>query len=184
MKSTRDKRKTPQSVRRKGRNLCYAGWGLFALSMFLPAAGPIFGDGDPMKGWHCAWMVLLMLWPGNWNGNAGETLYFASFALTNLLLLASPFLLRKSLLGGKVSWLVPFLLAVATADVLSLARGQWLIGYYAWLASYGLVAAGSLCLLKAQKMRPTPTEMPAEPRPRTAQEMAAERELENYLRSV
>src|ERR1051326_7338728 len=119
MKSKREKRKSPQGVRRTGRRLCYAGWGLFALSMFLPVAGLMDG---PLKGWECAWMVLLMLWPGNWNGNIGENLYWSSFALTNLLLMASPVLLRKSLLGGKLSWLVAALLTIATLDVFSLAQ--------------------------------------------------------------
>ena len=182
MKTKRDKRKSPQSVRRKGRNLCYAGWGLFALSMFLPSWGPVLGG--PLKGWECALIVLQMLWPGNWQGNLGSNLYWASFALTNILMLLSPLLLRKSLQGGKISWLTPGLLSIATADILSLARGEGLVGFYAWMASFGLVTAGSLCLLKAQKMQPTPTDTPTAPRPRTTEERAAEHELERYLRSV
>ncbi len=184
MKSKRGKRNSPESVRRIGRNLCFAGWGLFALSMFLPALPPVFSDG-PFYGWHCAWIVLLMLWPGNWNGAVGESLYWASFGLTNLLLFTSPLLMRKSLTGGKLSWMVPILLAIATLDVFSLARsGDGLIGFYTWIFSYALVTSGSFCLLTAQKRQSTPTETPTAPRPRTTEELAAERELENYLRTV
>src|SRR5579871_1175272 len=122
-----------------------------------------------------------MLWPGNWDGN---NLQMCSFALTNLLLLASPLLLRRALKGGKLSWLVPALLTIATLDVFSLLRGEGLIGFYIWVASYGLVTAGSLALLKAQRMKPAPTDTPTVPRPRTPEELAAERELEAYLRPV
>ena len=51
MKRKREKRKTPQSVRRTGKRLCYAGWGLFALSMFLPVLDVPFSD-TPMNGWQ------------------------------------------------------------------------------------------------------------------------------------
>ncbi len=194
MQRKSDRRNSPTGVRRTGCNLCFAGWGLFVLSMFLPAIkfttmssddGFLTGGDTFLKGWECAWMVLHLLWPGNWSGELGGNLYWGSFAVANLLLLASPLLLRKSRMGQKMSWLIPALLMLATLDVCSLVRGfDGQPGFRAWVASFGLVTAGSLYLLKAQKMQPVPTGTPTALRPRTADELAAERELENYLRTL
>jgi hypothetical protein len=184
-----------REARRKntgGKRLCGLGWGLFGVSMFLPAVVGL----DWILGWECAWLAL------NWlieflKGKSqlgGWSVYFAGFALANFVMLASPFLLRRGLHSKK--WKAPVLLTLAsallTASYLPLSMVTdgvasiklFGIGYYAWIASFWLVVAGVL-KLRVESLRKAKVETPfTPPLPRTPEEMAAERELKDYLRGT
>lgn len=174
-----------------GQRLCWLGWGLFATSMFLPAVGGF----DWVAGGTCAWVVLsvlIELLKGK-SMSGGWDVYIAGLAIANFVMLASPFLLRRGLHSEK--WKAPILLTFASALLttsylpLNMMTGggsieMFGIGYYAWIASFWLVAVGGL-KLRAESLRKEKVETPnTPPLPKTPEEMQAERELKEYLRST
>jgi hypothetical protein len=174
-------------MRKRGRWLCSAGWGVFALSLLLPSVD-IFGW---TAGWICLMTVFQIAWglPGDFSG-AG--LYYAGFAVANVALIASPLLLR--LFRGDLRWLRRCALVLAGATLytssyllLSLPGG-WTtvgnlhVGYYAWLLSFVMVTVGALHL----SIRRPKTTVNLRPHSmvRTREEMEALRELEDYLSGI
>ncbi len=125
-------------MRQTGSRLCYAGWGLFMLSLLLPTMS-VFGC--TLRGIQCALFVLspsLPISPQPWGA-----LYYHELGLANILMLFSPLLLTKFKQKRQLQFLT-FLLSLSTASIIPLAfSSEWGIGFYAWSASFGLVTAGS-----------------------------------------
>lgn len=180
-----------KTMRRRGRWLCGLGWTVFALSLSLPA----FHVMDWTSGWDCFWIVIDIA--RDWIGGRSEGigfgwgLYYSGFALMNLELIASPMFvwffrhdlrrLRRIALTSAIATLYTASYWVVGACVGGLsAIGDLHVGYYAWVLSFGLVAAGALHL---SIRRPN---VCVNRRPssliRTEEELRAIRELEDYLR--
>lgn len=178
--------------RKRGKWLCRAGWAMFGLSLILPAIPGVFQGW--FTGWDCSMITGQILWDwvtaneGGMRDAAG--LYYAGFAVANALLLISPLLnrtfrgdLRRLRRLGIVLGVSS--VYVASYFLLSVPSGTWTVlnaGYYAWLLSFGLVTVGTLQLSKKRSMsvinqRPTSIM-------RTEEEMAAVRELEDYLHGI
>lgn len=172
-------RKRKWNKERVGRRLSKAGWAIFMLSMLLPAMTLNLFDKAIWFGWQCAWAVMTMLWPGNW---ATGNWWMGSFALTNLLMALTPLLLRNNKTHGKMRFLVPALLTIASLDIVSTFRmsGSWMVGYYVWFASYLMITTGSILTLQGRNSKRTPGV--SAPMPKSAEERAAERELDTYLK--
>jgi hypothetical protein len=173
---------TGARLRRRGRRLCGSGWILFAVSLALPAVGA------PLGGWLSGWECFRGVMEGAWDKLSGVdsmSLYWSGFAVANVVMLVSPFyaglfrrdvrwLRRGALVSGVAS------LYVATFALSGDVRLRDLgVGYYVWLASFCLVTAGMLGLSTRRPMRPA--EVGPAVGTRTPEEMAALRELEDYL---
>lgn len=169
--------RTPRTLKRAGVRLCGAAWILFVVSMFLPAAASL-----ALSGWQCAWLTLTLPYYFDEVGAVFKGYYF-SFVAANLLMLTAPLCLRRTTKKGGSSLLLSALLILAFADAVSLLLpcngplSEWQIGYYVWMASFGLMATGSLLLAEARRMKSAPVAATVAPLPRTPEETAAEREL-------
>ena len=181
-----------KKMRNRGLWLCRAGWGLFALSLLMPAVYVMSWT----RGWECAAIVfdiaLGFLRGIGEGGDEGWMLYYSCFALTNLLFLASPLLFR--LFRGDLRRLRRLSLALGMATIHTasflclLIPGGWTqvgslhVGYYAWVLSFGLVTAGALHVSLRRSniyINQRPSSLV-----RTEDEVRAIRELENYLRGA
>lgn len=133
---------------RVGRGLCYAGWTAFLVSMFLPALSVLSAK---VVGFQCALAVLSPSLPLTDPFSSGMW-YYHALGLANVLMLASPVLLRPALRGRACSARVPAAIALAAASILPLLSSSgWEIGFYLWLASFVTVAAGSGFLAAARR---------------------------------
>src|SRR5262245_21861545 len=81
-----------KKMRKRGWWLCWAGWGIFALSLPLPA---VYGWSDWLPGWECFRDVCLATWDliVKHNSVTGRDLYYTSFVIPNLSIVASPIIL-------------------------------------------------------------------------------------------
>ncbi len=179
-------------TRKRGRWLCRAGWATFALSLALPAIN-VFGW---VPGWVCLWSVYQYVWAiltgidGLVRGGLAN--YYTGLAVTNTLFLATPLLHRlfrgdlrrlrrlAFIMGGATVYTWVYLGMVLWDGVGAL--GSFHAGFYAWLISFALVTAGTLQLSKKRTtsvINQQPTSFV-----RTEEEMAAVRELEDYLHGV
>lgn len=183
--------RTPERLKQTGFRLCGAAWILFLVSMFLPAIGSRATDWlkFSLTGWDCALLTLGLA--TSKDANIAGRAYFFSFVLANVLMLVSPLLLRRDSHGRGRMWLSSFLLIIAFVDVLALLLplsatndSGWGIGYYVWMASFGLMAAGSLLIAESRRIKSAPVTVKETLLPQTPEEIAAERELHDYLRSV
>lgn len=183
----------PRKIRRDrlGKRLLWAGWGLFILSMFLPAVWnePESWFAGLYPGWECAGVAMRVfgeaifaLCRNNLSSSMSSYIQFASFAVTNLLVALAPLLLRSSKASGKRRFVVPALLILASLDVLSIirVRPDWMVGYYVWIASYLVVTTGYILTTMGRNSKRTPAVFAL--MPRTPEERAAERELAIYLK--
>lgn len=128
------------------RPLAWAAWILFVVSFFLPALGTASGLG-------CAGIsATAVSWPdfryGNW-----ATIYLASLTLSNVLMVASPFLLpRFSRTANSMKWLRGSIFAIAIlvwSYVLLLLifmqkKSDLKIGCYIWTISFLLLCLSTL----------------------------------------
>jgi hypothetical protein len=124
-----------------------AGAALFGASCFMPALD-IFGA--KISGLTCAITVLIYGLPTD---SLFGALYYHSIGVMNLWMLALPLLLIGPKARGRFS-----LYATVTTGAALLATPLWFgtnwhIGFYAWLASYWVIAAGSLMVAFASRAR-------------------------------
>lgn len=130
---------------RIGTRLCYAGWCLFLLSLALPVFDLL---GSTVRGYQCALIVFSPSFP-MMSSDSWGLWYYHGLGLANILMLASPVMLAL-LKGKRQRWIAPLLMGISTAAITPLLPGaSWQIGFYVWLASFALVAAGSF--IQAQK---------------------------------
>lgn len=163
----------------------YVGWGVFAVSMFLPVLH-LFGD--RLCGWQCAYIVLMWFWQ-HLRGAVENNGMMYGCAFANIWLLLTPMLLRSrkwSPLARRFG-LALTLSAALFATLFPAWNGipayaDLSIGYYAWVASFWLVFIGVLQLQSNPKATPKTDDTPVSA-PQTEQEIAARRELETFLRS-
>ena len=177
---------TEAKIRKRGKWLCRAGWGLFAVSMLMPSFHMGFGEPLWMSGWECFRIVLEGLFKPGEQG-VGSDWYLRGFGVMNLAMLASPFLVR--LKRSDMRWLrrIGLTMAAVTAYVLSLPfyDGSWKslgVGYYAWLLSFGLVTVGTLH--QAVKRPNRVFNRASTSVGYSEEEMMALRELEQYIRGM
>jgi hypothetical protein len=165
-----------------GYRLAGVGWGLFALSMTLPAVH--------IMSWAYGWECFRMVFQGFWEyltGEAGAVLYYSSFALTNAAMLLSPLLVRRWRHDRRNLRRFSRVMAAITAYTATLpffiegGPSTLGIGFYVWLLSFGLVAAGTAVLSRPLQKFVSPS-ISAQ-NPTTDEEQAALQELEAYLRS-
>jgi hypothetical protein len=123
------------------RRVVSAGWALFAMAFFLPVAryGVTFGLDGLMQG-QIPGVEALILALGGWGGAWGVL-----SGLTNLAMGASFW--RVSDAGKQRAWTLATLLSASVAInlcwlVLSDDPSELFVGYYAWLASFGVTGAG------------------------------------------
>lgn len=161
-----------RASKRSGRTLCLVGWLLFFVSLGLPA----FAVFAPVWGWQCAYVYLL--------GSFSDLVAF-SLSAGNLLLILSPLFLAKARRHSSQQFISLLLLAAALwASCWGiLLSGAFQVGYYVWALSFWLVTVGSLLHWRQTKPRPAAQKPVLVYRPRTPEEMAAERELKEFLRS-
>lgn len=171
-----------------GKRLLKSGWLLFLISMFLPA---LKLDGDffskPLYwGWECARAVLECLFarPSSlWDG----MLQFC--AIANLFALVAPLVLwRVQTTRALRFWTGIYLISAANAMCQPLLFHPpdwkcWQIGYYAWVAAFGMMMGGCAILGAHSHRKRAKAEPATNYQPRTPEELAAERELHDYLRS-
>src|SRR5262249_9327743 len=146
-----------KKMRRRGWWLCWAGGGLFAASLFMPA----FHVMDWAPGWDCLVFVnqvAVGLLVGHLGGvEPGWGFYPTGFALMNLLMIASLFFVwwsRRDLRKLRKAGLAALFAAIYTASFWVVgactggfsAIGDLHVGYYSWVLSFALVAAGALHL--------------------------------------
>ena len=121
--------------------LVIAGWGLYLLSMFLPAV-------DELLGLHVAILGAIGLLNPSPFYHELRMGYSAVILgdIANLLMLASPwFMIRKSRLGLWISSALMILPTLYIAAIPIILEGEfrgYLIGYYVWWLSFGVVAGG------------------------------------------
>lgn len=174
-----------EDTRALGRWLSWAGWLLFLVSLLLPAISVLdLNENSVFSGWQCAVIVMVGVLPilGSLS-NAEWTL--VGFALSNLLVLSAPLLFWMT---KRCSNALRVVAALYLLSAVNATRWMWdgtddlLIGYYAWVLSFGLLAVG--CLLRSVPIRSlqTPATQLFAVRPRTLEELAAERELRDYSR--
>ena len=177
-----------KKMTRRGKWLCRAGWAAFAASLAMPAVHVM----DWISGWECFRFVIDLARGEVMHirslSDAGWYVYYSMFAATNLLLVASPLVLRKFRKDRKWLRRSAILCAAAAAQaasypiVATLDNGSIRdlnIGYYTWLLSFGLVAAGAQHLalgVRNQNVNQTPLVTG-----RTKEELMALQELEAYL---
>jgi hypothetical protein len=183
-------------ARKRGRRLCRAGWVMFGLALVLPAVYVqiMFSSGGSWwPGWSCMWISYDFAWDvlkgGDlWRIDFGSIL-FTGLAAANTLMMASPLLnrifrkrpraLRRLGLAelGGTGLVAYYVLASAWGAIGSIGPGA-----YAWLLSFAMLSAGTLQLSKRRPIGVgTHTQLPVS---RTEEEMAAIRELEDYLRGI
>jgi hypothetical protein len=177
---------TEAKMRKRGKWLTRAGWGLFAASLLMPSFRVGFGEQPWMSGWDCFVTVLQGLFNPGEQG-IGSDWYLRGFGLMNLAMLASPLAIK--LKRRDMRWLRRIGLAMAgvTAYVLSFpfygeAWRQLGVGYYAWLISFGLVTLGALH--QAVKRPNRVLNRASSPVSYSEEEMAALRELEQYIHGM
>lgn len=147
------------------RRLLRAGWLVYAVAFFLPVAryGITLGQGDFHEGLLPGFQAFLVAITGD-----GGVVGILS-ALTNLVMLTTFLTFRRiSDAGRDRVWLLTALMLVAT--ILNL---WWLfevdpvselyVGYYAWLASFGIAGTGLAMRARALPREGTSTEVIAEP---------------------
>jgi hypothetical protein len=181
------------AMRRRGKRLCWAGWGVFGLSMFLPAIYiSIMSGGAWWRGWECAVTAGQIAWAlvsGDGGTLGWMDWYYGGFTLANALLLTSPLVVRLFRRRPKRLRLFGFALALAALYSLSyLALGlsngvetvrDLHVGYYAWVVSFGLTAFGAFHLAISE--RAASVDLRPKAITKTEEELAAERELEEFL---
>jgi hypothetical protein len=124
------------------------GWGIFALAFLLPVHrdGATLADGV-LPGWEALSAAI--------GGGAGT--FGILSALTNLLMLSSLVLLKTP---SRKATLVLFVVVTAATVlnrwwfVAAEERGDLMIGYYLWWASFGVVAGGLLAHVLHPASRP------------------------------
>jgi hypothetical protein len=168
-----------------GQELCCVGWGLFAVAMFLPAfhtyrCGPkVF-----LQGWEVASAALqdtIRLLKGEIGLSA---LYSTGFTFAILVMFLSPLLVQCSQRSKRWTWSFLLLLSALYLSCFVTDYMFSVSGYYAWVMSFWVVALGVL-KLRAESLRKAKVEAPfTPPLPRTPEEMAAERELKDFLRGT
>lgn len=176
-----------KKMTRRGKWLCRAGWAAFAVSLALPVI-PVFSW---VYGLGCLTFVYGTAWESiRWivgRGQGGASLYYSIFAVANTVLIASPFLMRR--FKNHRKWLRRTAILLAAAAMYAASFGVLLmtdgsftalsIGFYAWLLSFGLVAAGAQHLaLGVGKQTINQTRLVTG---RTKEELLALQELEAYL---
>ena len=181
----------PQQVAKR---LYFSGWLLFGVSLLLPAFSLNFHDGDtsPLMGWECARAVLENLLKSitfgavNSGGVGDNPLSWHLCALGNLCAIVAPILwfsVRRRQERNVVCLFYTIALSAALFQSINFDLSHWHVGYYLWTASFGMMAAGSLIRSHHLITRKTLTQDQTGVRPRTPEELAAERELHDYLRS-
>ena len=143
-----------QRMRRRGRRLCGLGWLTFVSSLALPSV--LVWDGW-VRGWTCFRFVFEGLWDSLLGGE-GIGIYYGGFAVANGVMLASPLKVRffgRDLRRLRRGSIVVALAAMYTASFPFFGEVGFRflgIGYYAWVLSFSLVAAGiwHLALKRAQ----------------------------------
>lgn len=150
---------------RVGRLVLLAGALIYVISWFQRVHG-IMADA-PVPGWDA---FLVSVWPygGGWNGSWYAGLHWVASALTNFALvgaLAVFLVARRTPSRGAVTLLIACAVLnthwyVLPGEVFtplggtSQFRDNLEIGYYLWVGSFFLVAAGAL-LLRAARTRPS-----------------------------
>ena len=134
-------------LRTVGMRAVYAGAGLFGVSCFLPS---IEFFASKMSGFTCALTVLIGSLPTD---SLIGTLYYRAIGISNLWMLALPLLLS----GPKGRGRYTICAAITTCGALLItplfSDTNWHIGFYAWFASYWIMAAGSLMVAFASRAR-------------------------------
>lgn len=133
-----------------GRVIGLAAWCMFLVSMVMPSTR-VFGA--TLRGYHCALIVMM---PNPLPGTLAGVLYYHSIAAANLIMLLAPLMfgLSKSLSTTRRIALLVFL---AMCTVLPLASpDQWMIGFYVWLASFVIAAAGAVMRCGYTRRAPKP----------------------------
>jgi len=171
--------------RRRGWWLCRLGWAAFALSLVLPACRALVW----LPGWEClriGWVTAANTLRGcDWTDP-----FLTAWAAANALMIASP--LCVHLLRRDLRWLRRGALLFAAAALYAgyfagyfVVRFGWRLGdlgpgYYAWVFSFGALAAGLFCL---SRRRPRQAARLSAPRAaRMPEELRALHELERALR--
>jgi hypothetical protein len=136
---------TQKSIAPRGLNSFFVAWGLFVVSMLLPAA-------DSFYGWQCAAVCAMIL------KDAPVQImqvYYFLFTITNVVMLLSVplFFSRKKIAtwmiavaGVSVLYVLSFLVVAAKSEF------PLRIGYYVWLASFFVLAGELLRLMKGNKV--------------------------------
>src|ERR1041384_2060904 len=105
---------TEAKMRKRGKSLCRAGWATFAISLAMPVLKIGWGQQSWMCGWDCFKSVFVIAWDAL-KGHQGIpfdndgwswTAYYSGFAVANLVLLASPLIVR--LIRRDLLWLRRF----------------------------------------------------------------------------
>ncbi len=126
---------------RSWRRMLTVGWLLFATSFFLPVAhyGITFGQGNVEEGLLPGIQALLLAL-GGWGGAIGVL-----SGLTNLFMLATFWRISDAGRGRArlLAWLMTLGVVLNLCwFVLTDDRSDLYMGYYAWLASFGVVGSG------------------------------------------
>jgi len=136
--------------------LAWMAWGIFVVSFFLPAADGFLSDS--MKGWQCAWASATILswdaadfWHGSW-----PAIHMQLLALSNLVMVASPFLLMYFRLW-RLKWSRLLFLGAAILvwsyigiEIINGNAHYLKIGCYAWGLSFLLLCL-STCAIRNPK---------------------------------
>jgi hypothetical protein len=143
-------------------------WGLFILSFFLPAVR-FDGNGNPIRGWQCAWLCAKLFFDFGPNYWQAADVYYGFFTVPNVIMLLSPLVLLTSMRKGTMGWIVTGLSIFSVLYVLSFwvvgaVNGQipCRIGYYLWFASFAAFCAAMFRLMQRDRTSPpTPLSAPA-----------------------
>jgi hypothetical protein len=179
-----------QKMRKRGKWLCRAGWGLFGAALALPALFiSIMSDGTWWPGWECLYFTYVFAWEFVTKPEARQ-LEFGSFlflglAASNSIMIAGPLLKRWARKRRTILRRLAFVECAATLLVayyaISIIREDLPhvgIGVYLWLISFVLVTAGTLHLALQS---PNSEGVMQKRSGRTTEEIVALAELEAYL---
>ena len=135
-------------------NSFFVAWGLFVVSMLLPAA-------DSFYGWQCAAVCAMILKDAPFQI---MQVYYFLFTIPNVVMLLSVLLFfsRKktatwmvAIAGASFLYVLSFLIVAAKSDF------PLRFGYYVWLASFFVLAGELLRLMKGNKVPLIPTPVAA-----------------------
>lgn len=180
-----------------GKRLVFFGWLLFLVSLYLPALRMYFGcgTGEPglVYGWGCAYLLLKFLPTMHFGyfDNFASFLSVMASALAlygcgvgNLAALFAPLFFRQSISAKILRWRTTFFALVTFCALYQYIEGfpGYCAGYFVWVASFGMLTVGSLILGSQLASKSGPGQEAGDYHPRTPEEMAAARELKEYLR--